>query len=145
MKILFLDVDGVLNSYSNTNKDTHSPHGTFGVEEKHLVHLRRILDTCPEVQIVLCSTWRKYRDMVYYLWNKLGVKYKERWAGNTPILNTRADEIKFWVNKQTEEVTHWVVLDDQIFPDEIEGHIVNTDCLIGLTAEIADQVIEKFK
>lgn len=145
MKILFLDVDGVLNSYSNTTKDIKSPHGTYGVEEVHLVQLRRILDTLPEVQVVLCSTWRKYRDLTHYLWEKIGFKYRSRWKGNTPILRARPDEICFWVNAQTEEVTHWVVLDDQIFPDEIAGHIVNTNCLVGLTSEIADEVIRKFQ
>lgn len=52
MKLLFLDIDGVLNGHKQfaNGYTTIEPHGRE--------HLNIILEKCPEVQLVISSAWR---------------------------------------------------------------------------------------
>jgi hypothetical protein len=52
VKLLFLDIDGVLND--------HRPHqnGYSGIQSDKVCHLNRILEQCPDVQLVISSAWR---------------------------------------------------------------------------------------
>lgn len=52
MKLLFLDIDGVLNDHTRT------PSGYCGIQADKVSHLNFILKEAPEVQIVISSAWR---------------------------------------------------------------------------------------
>lgn len=54
MKLLFLDIDGVLNDHSTL------PSGLCGIDPGAAAMLNYILDSCPDVEVVVSSAWRYY-------------------------------------------------------------------------------------
>lgn len=140
-KILFLDVDGVLNS--------HKTGGRYALKRPCLKRLEKIVkDTGCE--IVLSSTWRKDEYALKRLRRVL--KYRDitindvtpDFAGVNKLV--RGDEINEWmVLNWTREEWHtakYAILDDD--SDMLEHqlpHFFQTDGDYGLTDTIAYRVI----
>ena len=151
--IIFLDIDGVLNSnFWNESHQKEISDGTLIDEEK--VRLLALLVKRTSAEVILHSGWRFWFDSEM---NPLrpeaaklaGMLAKEgvRIAGITPDLTTeeirrtkkfslvKADEILMWL-KSHGDVSGWVVLDDlDLHNDLIERHQVKTDQAAGLTSE----------
>lgn len=139
--VLFLDVDGVLNCRGTRER---SPHRTLGVEPSKASLVRRIV-AVTGARIVLSSTWRKYPDLVGYLWECLGPEPRERWAGSTPVLGGfRGEEIAAWLaaNPGAGPIA---ILDDDSDMGDLIGHLVKTSSDIGLTAGLADEAIDRLR
>ena len=136
MKVIFLDVDGVLNSNST---NAISPNGYVGVSDKYVKLLRRIVNET-DAKVVLSSDWRLDHGPDYkYLTNKLWYKGGIRLFSETPNIGWewRGNEIKTWLSEH-EDVENYVILDDISFPDfmgDLEDHLIETDPTIGLTDE----------
>ena len=107
MNIIFLDIDGILNSKSGTTTIEK-----FGLDDKLIANLKYIIDSVPDIKIVISSSWRSiiYEDIYtseYIPWrtilaNKLGfTNTSDIIIGDTPILfitkNRRGLEIKQWM------------------------------------------------
>ena len=152
MKVIFLDVDGVLNEVST---ETRSPSGFQGVDDNKIEQLARIVKKTGAV-IVLSSTWR-YEFMQdepnsvspdgEYLVNKLKEHGLEIF-GMTDNLggHIRGKEIYKWLTNSPEPVSHYVILDDNFFRDFdyylITKYWVRTNYLSGgLTKEAANRAI----
>ena len=152
-RVLFLDIDGVLNS--NIWNDSHKKEisdGTLIDEEKIKILAPLIKRT--DAKVVLHSGWRMWfgQDLkplrpetkrLVEMLNKEGLSID----GITPDLTTeeirttkkfslvKADEILLWL-KQHNEVIGWVVLDDlDLHNADIEKHQVMPDQTVGLTLE----------
>ena len=132
MKVLFLDVDGVLNSRSTTNFKNNlwpiDPYMAFMAGKIQL-------DT--DCEVVLSSSWRYHPD---------GVKAARKIVNLldvTPLLNsTRGTEIKAWLDTHP-EVTKYAILDDD--RDMLDEQLINffpTTFETGLTEDIAKAVTE---
>ncbi len=134
MKILFLDVDGVLNNYKTG--------GLFTISKSKLRLLSYIVNNT-NCEIVLSSTWR------LNVMGELDVLKKRLWYRKltikdvTPRFNSiRGEEIQYWL-KHNEGVTSWCILDDSDdMLDDQRLNFVHTNGLIGMTKEDADKVIE---
>lgn len=108
MKVLFLDVDGVLNC---------APNG--GLDGEKLDRLANICQLTGAV-VVISSSWRKYGDQLQRLLSSL-VRRRIEVRGSTPITdrqerglwvsNSREQEIQSWLSDHP-EVTAFVILDD---------------------------------
>lgn len=152
MKILFLDVDGVLNNRDSLNGDAphlgdaHISAWVVGIAQMEL--LKEIVDRT-QCKIVLSSTWRLYMDGLVWLnrfFVKTGIDHKiiisqtpnlsgDGRSGNIPERNV---EIAAWLKDNT--VDNFVIVDDD--PDAcIDGHFVQTVFTDGLTREKADEII----
>ena len=135
MKIIFLDVDGVLN-HSKTLGWGIEPTGDVLDQEC----VQRIIEICDlmDTQIVLSSTWR-LSDSGCRL---LRFTFRHRLIAATPVIWNvpRREEILAWL-KDHPLVTRFVVIDDDV-DAEIPGKpFVRTDFENGgLTAELAEQV-----
>ena len=136
IKILFLDVDGVLN---NETTSAVAPSGCTGIMDSKVSLLKEIIDKTG-ARIVLSSDWRLCdpQDIDYvYLVNKLRHKGISIF-GKTPDASwgRRGEEILSWLDKHR-RVESWAVLDDikfnDFYNDEFEGHLVITDYKKGLT------------
>ena len=159
-KVLFLDIDGVLNS--NSENDIHQREISDGklIDEtkiKLLAHL--VKKTNPK--IILHSGWRMWFDSELKPLRMEAKKLIESLEkeelhidGITPDLTTeeirktkkfslvKADEILLWL-KSHNEVTEWVVLDDlNLHNVQIEQHQVKPDPTIGLTLEDVENAVE---
>ena len=135
-KIVFLDVDGVLNCTDSEDRF----HGCIGIDYCGVKLLREIIDATG-AEIVITSTWK-------LSWNKdgahpydLGAYLDERLAeeGLTIIdktggsMNKRGHGIVEWLSEHPTD--SWIVLDDEIFDDYEEcgilHHLVKTSFYDG--------------
>ena len=81
-KILFLDIDGVLNC-KNTNTFYSAEHPeSYGIDEHLWKNLWKFLNKFPDVKVVIHSGWIKHKDDPDYVWDmghpELGVKIKSK-------------------------------------------------------------------
>lgn len=136
-KIIFLDVDGVLNS--NDTEDTF--RGYIGLDYSGIKLLREIVDATG-AEIVLVSSWKSrwYKDhkdcqdnLANYLDERLaeeGLKIIDKTEGSS---FERGAGIVDWLSKHPVEL--WIVLDDEVFPDYEEygimPHLVKTSFYDG--------------
>lgn len=132
MKVIFLDIDGVLN-----NKETMQRHRGFIGIDPYLVAIFNRIILATDAKIVLSSTWRLekvFQDEVRkQVWDFIDI---------TPRLpnEKRGTEVKVWLDKHP-EVERYAILDDD--RDFLEGQpLFKTTWDEGLTEEIAKQVIE---
>jgi hypothetical protein len=140
MKVLFLDVDGVLN------------HGIGEVMPCKCTLVQQILIDA-KCSLVISSSWRKHPHMLDdHLWRYLGQSAKDSCIGMTPVLDrhlpcglwagaTRGHEIAAWL-KHHKDVTRFAILDDDSNVGDLTPHLFLTNSLVGVTHEIAQQVIQ---
>jgi hypothetical protein len=163
MKVIFLDIDGVLNSMSFYWKcDPTAPGGGVyrrkegwlrehpPIDPEAVKHLNEIIDRSAAV-VCISSSWRKLmplNDLENYL-EGCGIRINcvgstpdffrdradwfERVAPMRPI--ERGDEIKAWLDSHSFPVSHYVVLDDDSDMTAVADHFVQTDFDHGLLAE----------
>lgn len=153
--ILFLDVDGVLNSnrwfsseegrkreFVDDWRETH-------IDPDAVAQLNRIV-TETRCDIILSSTWRNGYSLGSTLrcFRRKGIS-EESWnaiVGKTPNLNTpRGREIKAWLDENHRADSVFVILDDDGDMEDLIPYLVLTNANEGLTREIADVVIERLK
>lgn len=133
MKILFLDVDGVLNTYSSG--------GLYTLKKSCLKRLQRIVEETG-CKIVLSSTWRKDEYALRRL--KRVLKYRNiSIMSCTPVLHNsiRGLEIAMWLNSNNVS-TYAIVDDDSDMEDWQLPHFFQTDPKYGLTDTITHRIIQ---
>jgi len=139
MKIIFLDIDGVL----NTHKTIH----TFGrdfIDDALVAVVAKIVNET-QAKIVLSSTWRL--DAQDKLLVEQALACRDLSIHDcTPQIQTpgswteRRIEIQAWLDNN-QHTTRFAILDD--WPDaSIDGSFFHVDENLGLTVSIAEQVIE---
>jgi hypothetical protein len=131
MRVIFLDIDGVLNCESTTN-----PRKLPYVVEPRLLELLKRLLTLADAKVVLSSTWR---------YDPAGVFSAKHWG--IPFIDVipdmparpRRDEIVAWL-KTHPEVERYAVIDDE--DDELDDlPLFQPSARTGLSDEIVDGVI----
>ncbi|MDE6690910.1 MAG: hypothetical protein K2K04_02975 [Clostridia bacterium] len=143
MKVIFLDIDGVLNSRAYDRKRNWNEQ--TNIDETRLPLVKRIVDETG-AKIVLSSTWREHwsvdpllcdDDGVYI--NKTFAKYGLEIYGKTPDLwltAERPDEIKAWLKSSTETIVSFVIIDDYRYAwVELADKVVKTNPNFGLGLE----------
>ena len=151
MKIIFLDIDGVLNCHHTKEYIA----GYVFVSDDKIQLLKKIIDKTG-AQVVLSSTWRwgwilkehnlNCSNEEIWLFESLLEKLSEyniELLDYTRELGNRSDEISNWLNNHAEErVESYVILDD--VSDELSDHmdnLVETDPEYGLTDVDAKEAI----
>lgn len=159
-KIIFLDIDGVLNTqdwHSRMTKDT--PRDEFGwafdpVAVENLTHI--VKET--GASIVISSSWKflglaKLREM-WKIRNLPGIvlDITPNTVSDELLLNAnldemelgvcRGNEIKEWLSRHKGKVSNYVIIDDfdDMLPEQ-EDHVVLTNTLIGITDFDAEKAI----
>lgn len=161
-KIIFLDIDGVLNTERQHDRCVNlgaDPVDNFGYtfDPEAVANLERIVNETG-ADIVISSSWKMWGlDAMQRMWARRDLPGKV--IGITP--NTESDEmllsvdldfmdipaikgseIKEWLSANGNQDTHYAILDD--LPDmlpEQESHFVQTDPRIGITKDDADRII----
>lgn len=135
MKIIFLDIDGVLNS-SDYRKQLGIQYFSDIIDRRKMPLLKKIVEET-EAQIVLSTSWRKFwsegepqLDPVGQYINDVFAEYGLSVFDKTPVMEEsgRNAEIKAWLNGKW-HVDGYVILDDKDFgwsPD-LRAHFVRTD------------------
>ncbi|WP_234121880.1 HAD domain-containing protein [Clostridium hydrogenum] len=155
MKVIFLDIDGVLNSEGFLNNNPNQ-----AIDRKGVGILKNIVDKTGAV-IVMSSGWRLwfddnmlpqdgYSQCLYEILCEFNIKL----FGKTPDFSTeeirtrktfshvKAKEITAWLNDH-EVVEKYVVIDDlDLKNEEINAHLVKINGQVGITEEDARCVID---
>jgi hypothetical protein len=145
MKIIFLDIDGVLNN------------GPWNQEQKGFKTF------CPEnikalnfiiqetgAYIVISSNWRLYPYNIPEIFGAQGIQGIV--IGETPIMNNivnglyraiiRGQEIGQWIVNHKDDIESFVILDDDNDMGILIDHLVCTDYGLGLTMNDAKRAVE---
>lgn len=161
IKVLFLDVDGVLNI----------PFGSASLNKTFIQRLKRIIEAT-NCKIVLSSDWRLTLKHKLELFKELknngdiDILNDNIYIGDTPIVMAgfyRALEIDAYLQSQDVQnkydITKWCAIDDRNLidppsaPEEITkqcfeimcDHFVHTDQMYGLTEQCLEDVIAILK
>jgi hypothetical protein len=155
MKIIFLDIDGVLNSEVFLRENPNE-----AIDRNNVSILKKIIDKTGAV-IVMSSAWRLWFDdnmmpkegYSQYLYDTL-CDFSIKLFGKTPDLSTeeiranktfshvKAKEIIAWL-KENQGIDNYVVIDDlDLRNDEINTHLVRINGHIGITEEDAMSIID---
>ena len=163
MKVLFLDIDGVLNSenwfayriYCVKNNmvnilmnfvdtdDRNIKHKLTMLDDRAIANLNRIIEETG-CKVVLSSSWRSSIESENIFTQNLlklkGFKYEfydvtpRLWFSDFSI--RRGEEIKFWLDKESEkhEIESFVILDDDSdMLPEQMNNFIHVDGQVGLT------------
>lgn len=133
MQVIFLDVDGVLNSDEYIDKIKKLNVNTIKrkVSVNKIILLKEAVDVTG-ARVVLTSSWRYRRDgtLLKSLLSKYGIH-----ADSTPFLdNKRGLEIKKYLSNNP-LVDRYVILDDEIFDtydEELIKHLIKISDKNGL-------------
>lgn len=153
MKVIFLDVDGVLNS--NDYIEYTSKNNVKGILEEidpqKIDMLKQVLNITG-AKIVVSSSWRNIRK--FEKLRELFFLYGIRLDKKTPLIgNNRGLEIKQYL-KEHANIEQYIILDDEVF-DSFDEELTNNLILTkedqndtsygeGLQFKHINQIIERF-
>lgn len=161
MKIIFLDIDGVLNSARHAagrngaaatdHYKTHGFDGSFELDPIAVNRLDKLLDDT-DAFLVLSSTWRLggsgFGGIEYTVraLERNGFRHADRFVGATPRLHrtpegeerVRGHEIQAWLDEFTgtaggDPTVAFAILDDDSDMAHLLPKLVQTSADVGLT------------
>lgn len=153
MKVLFLDIDGVLNTEGSRIQAHRRKPGSWGTHEAWVTEsvdqLKRIIAETG-CQLVISSDWRLPQN-IGDLKNGFTFFQLPDWIGVTPVMGQnnstnwiRGREINAWLSDK--EVESFVIIDDNdwMLPEQ-SRQFVQTDPYFGLTENDANLAITVLK
>lgn len=142
MKVIFLDIDGVLN-YRTCKARCPNCQSLIGIEDSRVERLAKIVEAT-NAELVLTSTWKlnwmnEEDEQGIYLAKQLA-KYRLHIIDSTKDDGwNRWSGIKDYLDKHSKCIESYIILDDEIFQDyvmyngltsmlrpEVEEHLVKT-------------------
>ena len=122
MKIIFLDVDGVLNVMSDSYRTFMKPYGQH--IEAHLVSRLNYIIEKTDSHVVVSSSWKSDMDDLELQMTEQGFKYWDKVIGRTPFSGEmgmpgldsglRGLQIEKWMKDSDVEIDSFVVLEDEV-------------------------------
>ena len=133
MKVIFLDIDGVLNSINDKFSQTLET-------QSHLSLLGELVKKT-NAKIVLSSSWRGIPSLRKLVENKMKSINTEVIGATRSLPGTRGSEIKDWMKDK--DIESFVILDDDKDMDEMtETNLVLTDSNKGLQKEDIEKALK---
>lgn len=133
-RLLFLDVDGVLNRSFGSESE---------IESSKVGLLKRVVDTCNPL-VILSSSWRMFPTRMKRIRAILsGIKV--RFGGVTPVIfESRGREIERWLDTHGTPA-RFVILDDDSNMEPLEEYQVQTKSHVGLAEKEVEEVIRRLR
>ena len=150
MKVIFLDIDGVLNSdeYLDKVKKSDIQGIERDIDVGKVKLLKRAIDETG-ARVVLSSSWRYTRNARYL--KELLANYEIRVDSTPYIRDERGLEIKKWLS-ENQGVEDFIILDDEIF-DSFDEELIKKLVKVsngngrslgeGLLPKDVDEIIER--
>lgn len=150
MNVIFLDVDGVLNSINELMRiyeKTHKSYSGFDFpfDENCLKNLKYLVENTNS-KIVISSTWRKSKNGIKILLEKLKeYDLDKEVIGYTPVLNNnREKEIKEFILRFNQDI-NFIILDDISNLGDLNNYLITINSQCGLTQENVEEGMKKLK
>ncbi len=154
MKVLFLDIDGVLNSteYSQKVPRRSLVCDPTSIDPESCLLLQSLFEKHQDLVVVISSTWRKALsiDELREVLSEKGLDAR-RIVEFTPVLHgqIRGQEILSWLRTQSLKsnfpVTSIAILDDDADMGSLLPWLVQTDVDKGLKKEDLSKIQDMFK
>lgn len=158
--VLFLDVDGVLNSGPWLMKETKESQefhrrtdmdiDAMSLNPAAVARLQRIVDATG-AKIVLSSSWRYMYKPEKFMYLLRAHKFVGDLIGATPLTENvpgrkcRGDEVAMWLKENSFlDIKKFVILDDDESFGDLEHRLVRTKFEHGLTDSDAEAAIALF-
>lgn len=155
MKVLFLDVDGVLNNVDtlgeNLQRRVEQIMAERGCEMNECLdeamldddlveRVRRFVDE-EDLTVVMSSTWRDHKGLFELFESKYGLTIHDK----TPWKRSgfRGEEIASWLSNESDEtIESFVILDDDTDMGHLRDRLVQTSIATGVTDEDIERARE---
>ena len=132
MNIIFLDIDGVLNTGRYQDIQEKRDNKSYFYHQFHfdnicMNNLKEIISEF-NAYIVISSSWRIEKDRIY--WEKILNNFRkynieDRIIDKTPSFSTiRGNEIKKWIEDNKDKVTNFIILDDEDDMLDLSNHLI---------------------
>ena len=155
MRVLFLDIDGIVNHASYGEDLYHDKFAAKSVPivKDNLEALKSLFVACPDLKVVWSSSWGICDDETWQSWKnpRLWLEAQDfmqgRVIGITPrkFSSEHFHEIKWWLDEKGAKVDAYVILEDDYFPAKwfgLERHLVQVESSKGLTPDDVAKAIE---
>jgi hypothetical protein len=149
MKIIFLDIDGVIASLDHIRitslleEDNPDKYG-YAFDPRCVKNLQYIIKQT-NAKLIISSSWKSMgKEALLTMWKMRELPGEI--IGTTPDLlrGSRGMEIQVWID--TNDVTKFVIIDDDIdMLDSQSPYFVKTNPIVGLTVEDSIKVITILK
>ena len=155
-KIIFLDIDGVLNPKWWISKKPSDKYGVF-FETNAVANLGKIIEETG-AEIVVSSSWKNIGLVeLQNMWRDRGLPGKivditpdymsdelllKEDSADMDYLYERGSEIQGWLLLHGDDVSRYVIIDDMddILPEQ-QSHFVQTDPEVGITNDDVKKVV----
>ena len=155
-KIIFLDIDGVLNPKWWISKKPSDKYGVF-FETNAVANLGKIIEETG-AEIVVSSSWKNIGLVeLQNMWRDRGLPGKlvditpdymsdeillKEDSANVDYLYERGSEIQGWLLLHGDDVGRYVIIDDMddILPEQL-SHFVQTDPEVGITNDDVKKIV----
>lgn len=146
MEVIFLDIDGVLNSTQSIEENYLNGHkeNASKIFIPQAVFLINMLIEIKKVDVVISSTWRYNMDKVFevFMRNSLDV---ESIIGRTPFLeDTRGAEIDKYLSNH-KEISNFIIIDDDRDMEPFLNKLIHVDRNKGFTSKNYLEALRKFR
>lgn len=143
MKVVFLDIDGVLIHYKSIPR-----FGARKPDPECVKRLNQITDATG-AKIIVSSTWRRDDkiDRTLKDWGITGEVYGRTPSGYDPnrisLGSSRGAEINAWLRETEFQIDRFVILDDDTDMDPLRGALIQTSMIGGLKADHVERAIQR--
>ena len=154
MKIVFLDIDGVLNSHKLMKKMGHEDYDLDDLIDPDAVSLLNNRTDATGASIVVSSSWRlNYLGQPQGL-TRLCALLKDRHGIKAPIIgmtpekrnalrNVRGKEIQTWLDCAPVQVDDFIIIDDDSDMGRLRNKQIKTSMIDGLRIDHVEEGIRR--
>ena len=156
MKVIFLDIDGVLNTERYCKIQVKramadSYEANFNFDPICMRCLKELIDKTG-AKIVLSSSWRENPKDEYFYQFQLNLKVYgllDSFISTTPIFHSsdiRGEEIKLWlnINKNIYKDIEYIIIDDEDNMGELKDRLVKCNPYYGFNNEMKEKAYSLF-
>ena len=148
-KIIFLDIDGVLNRHSY---DTH-----LVLENDLVENLKNLLEKTG-AKIVLSTFWRGFPDYIKFIFGSYDISYDtiigvtpgedKAKLGNIYKSEVRSNQILDWLEENGSMVESYLILDDREYAAigrKQKDRFIKTNTKLGFTDDLIEEAVQILK
>jgi hypothetical protein len=145
MRIIFLDVDGVLNTHEYLERPERRWYGPYWWSDQIDPILVKTLNTILkkfDAKIVVISTWRYYMPIDDFVKVIKSSGFQGEIIDYTPCYDNRnrGEEIQSWLDNTDHQIKSFAILDDVDDMGNLSRFLIKIDADHGLTEKYVDAV-----